>query len=73
MFFKQKKDSFLKIRFIMQLNYVVLRFSIVLVFSEKHGFSNIVCVNARAVAKKQRKMFEQIKKFVFLEKSFCFV
>ena len=73
MLLKLKNDSFLKMRFIIQLNCVVLRFPIVLVFSEKHGFSNIPCVNARAVAKKQRKMFEQIKKFVFLEKSFCFV
>ena len=71
--FKLKKDSFLKMRVIIQLICVMLRFLIVLVFSEKHGFSNIPCVNVRAVAKKQRKMFEQIKKLVFLERSFCFV
>ena len=30
----------------------MLRFPIVLGFSEKHGFNNIPCVNVRAVAKK---------------------
>ena len=39
-------------------------------FLGKAGFSNIPCVNVRAVAKKQRKMFEQIKKLVFLAGSF---
>ena len=39
MLLKLKKDSFLKIRFIIQLSCVMLRFPIVLVFSEKHGFS----------------------------------
>ena len=70
MLLKLKKDSFLKMRFIIQLSCVMLRFPIVLVFSEKHGFSNIPCVNVRAVAKKQRKIFEQMKKLVFLEKIF---
>ena len=49
---KLKKDIFLKMRFIIQLSFVRLRFPIVLVFSEKHGFSNIPCVNVRTVAKK---------------------
>jgi hypothetical protein len=42
-------------------------------FLGKAGFRNIPCVNVRVVAKKQWKMFEQMKKLVFLERSFCFV
>ena len=41
-------------------------------FLGKAGFSNIPCVKVRAVAKKQRKMFEHMKKLVFLERSFLF-
>ena len=47
MLVKLKKDIFLKLRCIIQLSFVRLRFPIVLVFSEKHGFSNIPCVNVR--------------------------
>ena len=42
-------------------------------FLGKAGFSNIPCVNVRVVAKKQWKMFEQMKKLVFLERSFFFM
>ena len=73
MLVKLKKDIFLKLRCIIQLSFVRLRFPIVLVFSEKHGFSNIPCVNVRGVAKQQRKMFEKLKKLVILEMSSSFM
>ena len=56
-----RKWLFLKIRFIMQLRFLILWFSSVLVFSVLYYWNKNPCFNAQAVAQKQLKMLENWK------------
>jgi len=62
---KIKKSFFLKMRFIMQLIFLILCFSGVRVFSVFHEFSRSPYLKSRKVTQKQRQVLEKLKKVTF--------
>ena len=58
---KTEEVAFLKIRCIVKLDFLKLRFWTILVFSETHGFDRNVCLDVWTVVNNQQKMFESEK------------